>query len=92
MAERAPAWTECTDAIAPLRRTRKDNRRLIVVTRPFDEYRASALWTAVEETLQALIATREIAINTAPEYVVGYVCQQLSAKGLVAAHGLEPKP
>jgi hypothetical protein len=63
-----------------------------VVTRRFDEYRESALWTAVEESLLELIATREIAINTAPEYVVGYLCQQLSAKGLVSSRGLEPKP
>lgn len=80
---RAPAWMECTEA---------HTRRRIVVTRPFDEYSESALWTAVQETLQELIATREIAINTAPAYVVGYVCRQLHAKGLVSSRGLEPKP
>ena len=62
------------------------------MARPFDEYRESALWTAVEETLLELIATREIAINTAPAYVVGYLCQQLRAKGVISSRGLEAKP
>ena len=62
------------------------------MTRPFDEYRESALWTAVEETLLELIATREIAINTAPAYVIGYLCQQLRAKGVISSRGLEPEP
>lgn len=62
------------------------------MARPFDEYRESALWTAVEETLLELIATREIAINTAPAYVVGYLCQPLHAKGVISSRGLEPKP
>lgn len=62
------------------------------MTRPFDEYRESALWTAVEEVLLELIATREITINTAPAYVVGYLCQQLGAKGVISSRGLEPKP
>ena len=62
-----------------------------MVTRPFEEFRESALWTAVEEMLKDLSATREIAINTAPEYVIGYVCQQLRAKNLVSSRGLGPR-
>lgn len=61
------------------------------MTRPFEKYRESALWQAVEETLLELIATREIAVNTAPDYVVGYVCQQLSVKKLVASPGEGPR-
>ena len=62
------------------------------MSRPFDEYRDSALWTAIAETLLELSTTREIALNTAPAYVIGYLCQQLRAKGLISSRGLEPKP
>ena len=61
------------------------------MTRPFEEYRESALWKAVEETLLELIATHEIAVNTAPHYVVGYICQQLSVKKLVSSRGDGPR-
>ncbi len=65
---------------------------MVAVSRPFDEYRDSALWTAIEETLLELTTTREIVINTAPAYMIGYLCQQLRAKGVISSRGLEPKP
>jgi hypothetical protein len=51
--------------------------------RPYDEYRNSALWSALEHTIRELIATREITVNTAPEYVIGYLCRELMAKRVV---------
>lgn len=54
-------------------------------SRPYDEYRNSALWSALEQTLGELIATRELAIDTAPEYVIGYLCRELLAKRVVTA-------
>jgi hypothetical protein len=57
--------------------------------RPFHEYRATPLWSAVEATLTELVATREISMNTAPEYVIGYVCNELAAKKLIAPDGFE---
>jgi hypothetical protein len=57
--------------------------------RPFDEYRDTPLWNAVESTLNELVASREIAVNTAPEYVIGYLCRQLQAKKLVIATSVE---
>jgi hypothetical protein len=56
-----------------------------VSRRLYDEYRNSALWSALEQTLGELIATRELAINTAPEYVIGYLCRELMAKRVVTA-------
>ena len=53
--------------------------------RRFEDCRDSALWFAVEGILNDLVATREIAMNTAPEYVIGYVCRELSAKGMVSS-------
>jgi hypothetical protein len=51
--------------------------------RSFAEYRDTPLWAAVEETLAALVASREVTVNTAPEYVVGFLCRELAAKKLV---------
>jgi hypothetical protein len=59
-----------------------------VSSRAYDEYRNSALWSALEQTLGELIATREVTINTAPEYVIGYLCRELMAKRVVTAEAL----
>lgn len=54
-------------------------------SRRFDEIRDTALWSAVEDMITELAATREISVNTAPEYVIGYLCQELAAKKLVTS-------
>jgi hypothetical protein len=61
------------------------------VTRPFAEHRDSTLWRALEQILTELVATQEITINTAPEYVIGYFCRELTAKGMVASRGSETR-
>jgi hypothetical protein len=53
-------------------------------SRRFEECRDSALWFAVEGIINELVATREVMINTAPEYVIGYICRELSAKRIVS--------
>ena len=55
------------------------------MSRPFDDYRDSALWAAVEGIVLELIATREIEVNTSPDYVIGYLCQELTAKQMVSS-------
>ena len=52
--------------------------------RAFDQYRDTPLWKAVEAPITELVATRELSMNTAPSYVIGYLCQELVAKKLVA--------
>lgn len=59
--------------------------RAVMPSRRFDEFRDTALWSAVEGMITELAATREISVNTAPEYVIGYLCQELAAKKLVTA-------
>jgi hypothetical protein len=54
-------------------------------SRPFAEYQNTRLWSAVESSINELIATREISLNTASDYVVGYLCRELVAKKLIAA-------
>jgi len=56
---------------------------------PFDEYRHTRLWTALEVTIAELAASRELTINTAPDYVTGFLCRELAAKKLIVAAALE---
>jgi hypothetical protein len=58
------------------------------MTRSFAEYRDTLLWRSLAEALTELEASREIRIDTAPDYVIGYLCQELSAKWVVASTAL----
>lgn len=55
--------------------------------RSFSEYRDTPLWTAVEEVLAELVASHEVTVNTAPEYVIEQICRELVAKKLVVPAG-----
>lgn len=50
----------------------------------FDEYRQTRLWSVLEASMAELTATREVTVNTATEYVIGYLCQELVAKKVIA--------
>jgi hypothetical protein len=60
---------------------------------PLSEYRGTPLWKAVDATLAELVATGEISVATAPDYVTAHICRALAAKKLIAdaalrdAHG-----
>jgi hypothetical protein len=58
-------------------------------SRPFAAYRDTPLWSAVETTIGELTSTREVSVNTATDYVIGYVCQELVAKKLIVSSGLQ---
>ena len=60
--------------------------------RPFAEYRDTPLWHVVAAAVAELEATKEIAVATAPEYVVGYLCQQLVQRGATAPEALRDAP
>jgi hypothetical protein len=60
-----------------------------MTTRPFAPYQNTRLWAAVEAMITELTSTGEIAVNTAPGYVVGYLCRELLAKKLVVEDGGE---
>ena len=59
-------------------------------TRPFGEYRDTPLWRALAHALAELEASREVAVATAPEYVIGYICRELAAKKVVITAALTP--
>jgi hypothetical protein len=58
------------------------------MTRRYEEYRDTPLWQALAGALADLEASREITVGTAPDYVIGYLCQELAAKWVVASSGL----
>jgi hypothetical protein len=64
------------------------NQEIVMPSR-FDSYRNTPLWAAVEATITELTASREVSVNTAPDYVIGYLCQELVAKKLVVATGFQ---
>ena len=57
-------------------------------SRPFDEHRDTLLWKAIESSIEDLTSSKEIFMNTAPEYVIGYLCRELAAKKLIAPNAL----
>jgi hypothetical protein len=59
--------------------------------RPFAEHRGTLLWKAVERTITELVASGELSVHTAPEYVYGYVCRELVAKKLIVPEGRNPR-
>ena len=61
------------------------------MVQPYASYRETPLWRAIAATLTELQATGEIKLNTAPDYVVGYLCRELEAKGVLAAAALAPE-
>lgn len=56
-----------------------------MVPHRFAQYRDTPLWDALEAAIAELTSTREITVNTAPDYVIGYLCRELVAKKLIVA-------
>ena len=62
------------------------------MTHVYDEYKDTPLWHALAAAVAELESTREISVATAPDYVVGYICQQLVARRLAAPDALTYDP
>jgi hypothetical protein len=56
-----------------------------VTSRPIAEYRHTPLWSALESAVTQLVASRELSVNTAPDYVIEYLCRELVSKKLVVS-------
>ena len=84
---RGPVYlAECDRPGAP--RTERPSSTVQAMTRSFDEYRDTPLWRALSATLRELEASGEIRIETAPDYVIGYLCRELAAKWVIASVAL----
>jgi hypothetical protein len=60
-----------------------------VTSRPIAEYRHTRLWFAVESAITQLVASQELSVNTAPDYVIEYLCRELVSKKLVISSSHE---
>lgn len=56
--------------------------------RAYDEYRDTPLWRALGVVLADLEASGEVKVETAPDYVIGYMCRELDAKGVIVSAAL----
>lgn len=56
--------------------------------RPFAAFRDTPIWRALESAVGELQETHEISVATAPDYVIGYLCQELVARGVVTPAAL----
>lgn len=62
------------------------------MTRPESDYRGTPLWVAVAGALAELQATGEVKVETAPDYVIEYICGELVAKRFVTETALAVPP
>ncbi len=58
--------------------------------RSYDEYKFTPLWRALASAVKELEANGELKIDTAPEYVIGYIYQELVAKSVIELGALTP--
>ena len=58
---------------------------------PASEYRDSILWSALQSILTDLTTSGEIAINTAPDYVIAFICRELVAKNAITNAALSTR-
>lgn len=61
-------------------------------SRRFAEFQDTPLWHTLAAALDELVSTREIEIGTAPEYVVGYLCERLVSTRAVVPTALQAEP
>lgn len=54
----------------------------------YAQYEGTPLWRALEGVVADLVASREVTVGTSPRYVLGYLCQELAAKGVVTGGAL----
>ena len=54
------------------------------MSHPHSRYRDTPLWAALQGAIAELASSREITVNTAPDYVIEYLCAELAAKKLIA--------
>jgi hypothetical protein len=47
---------------------------------PYAKFEKTAMWNTVEKALAELETNNDLKITTKPEYVIGFICQQLSIK------------
>lgn len=50
---------------------------------PYKEYESSELWKIVKSSIEELVENNDIELQTPIEYVVGYICRNISSHRLM---------
>ena len=58
----------------------------------YQRFEDTPLWRTVQAAIEELVTARDIQVATAPDYVIGYLCQQLSVRGLLNDNALSYDP
>jgi len=58
---------------------------------PYIQFEDTELWHAVERAVSMLEADDQIDITKSRESVIGFICHQLDARGLVKPDGFESR-
>ena len=58
------------------------------MARMYEQYEGTPLWRALAGALTELEANGDVKVQTAPDYVIGYLCQEMAAKWIVASSAL----
>jgi len=58
---------------------------------PPSEFRHSALWSAIDAIIKDLVASGELTLSTAPDYVTAQICEELVARRMVSPEGLRDR-
>lgn len=61
------------------------------MTKAYEQFQRSHLWHGLVVALRELQANGEVEVKTSEDHVVGYLCQELVARGLVTSPALEPR-
>ena len=63
------------------------------MSRPFEQFEDTPLWRSLADALAELEASKELALATAPAYVIGFLCERLTAARLTVpdALGYDPR-
>ena len=56
-----------------------------------NEFQGTVLWSPLEGIIAELEASGEIAVDTAPAYVITYTCRELLAKKVVTDAAMLPR-
>lgn len=67
--------------------TRKLKTFYMKLTNPYAHYQNTEEWVIVERLLNSLIENQDIELKTAPEYVIGYLVQELRNKDRLLIEG-----
>lgn len=51
--------------------------KIIVHKTPYEKYRGTALWEAVNNAVEKLVENNDIMEETRRDYIVGFICKEL---------------